>query len=144
MTLQPFVPHNPLSISPSHSISSITSKTRFGDGQIKTIAKGNINIKNDIIEINAGKAFLNQQGDIVTSSGRIYGRHPDRDTIFLRSRSLGSVDLTKAEFNILREMIKKGGLRGSALRAFEGMRKARNKGLSGDSQQKLIDLFNSK
>ena len=131
-------------MSPSHSISSITSKTRFGDGQIKTIAKGNININDDIIEINSGKAFLNQKGDIVTSSGRIYGRHPDRDTIFLRSRSPGTVDLTKAEFNILREMLRNGGLKGNALRAFEGMQKAGNQGLSGNSQQKLIDLFNSK
>ena len=47
-----------------------------------------------LLAAHAGKAVLLPNGDILTSSGRTYGRHPGRDSVFLRGGSPGTVDLT--------------------------------------------------
>jgi hypothetical protein len=133
-------------VSDSHSVNTITGKTRFGGGNKnspKTVLKGDIDIAGDIAEINAGKAVKLPNGNIQTSSGRIYGTHPDSPAVFPRSGP-GTVSLTQAEFEIYRQMVESGGLTGNARRAFEGMSRARNGGLSADSEQKLIELFNSR
>jgi hypothetical protein len=54
------------------------------------------------------------------------------------------VDLTQAEFKVFLEMIESGGLAGNARKAFDGMMQAGNGGLNAASEQKLIDLFNSR
>jgi hypothetical protein len=41
-------------------------------------------------------------------------------------------------------MLSSGGLQGNALRAFEGQMAAGNPGLSADSTERLMQLFNSK
>jgi hypothetical protein len=132
-------------MSPAHEASKITSKTRFGNGHIKTVANKNANITADLAEINAGNHTLLNNGDILTSSGRIYGIHPDpgRNTIFLRSGP-DTVQLTQAEFSVFRNMITSGGLTGNALKQFNGMQKAGNAGLSPQSQQNLINLYNNR
>jgi len=143
----PFRPANPVHISDAHSINSITSSTRFGAGNrtsLKTIALGHVDPAADIAEINAGMATQLSNGDILTSGGRIYGRHPGLDSVFLRSGSPGTVDLTQAEFRVLQAMIDAGGLTGNARKMFDGMRNANNQGLSAASEQKLLDLYNSK
>ena len=56
----------------------------------------------------------------------------------------GAVNLTQAEFDLYKKMVDSGGLTGDARRAFDGMRSAGNGGLSAESVQKLIDLFNSR
>ena len=143
---KPFSPENPVSISNSHSVDTITASTRFGGGSRntpKTVAVGGVDIKADLAEINAGKAILLEGGDIMTSSGRIYGTHPGSSTIFPRSGP-GLVQLSQAEFSIYTKIVKSGGLQGGALKAFEGMLNAGNSGLNESSRQKLIELFESK
>ena len=80
----------------------------------------------------------------MTSSRRVYGTHPGSDAVFLRSGSPGTVDITRAEFLILRSMVESGGLTGDARRMFDGMLSARNAGLTSDSERKLVELFNSR
>ncbi|MCE4056172.1 hypothetical protein [Pseudomonas sp. Au-Pse12] len=135
-----------MSASKSHSVDTITGSTRFGAGDRNTpkaVAIGGIDLKVDIAEINSGKANLLSGGDILTSSGRVYGTHPGSSTIFLRTGP-GLVQLSQAEFGIYTDMVKNGGLQGGALKAFEGMLKGGNPGLSEASRQKLIDLFSSR
>ena len=141
-----FTPEAPVSVSKSHSVDTITSSTRFGAGDRntpKTVAIGGIDLRVDIAEINSGKATLLSGGDILTSSGRVYGTHPGSSTIFPRTGP-GLVQLSQAEFGIYTDMVKNGGLQGGALKAFEGMLKGGNPGLSEASRQKLIDLFSSR
>jgi hypothetical protein len=114
-----FTPSGSVSMSDVHDVNKITPKTNFGGGNAKTpktIALGNANIAADITEINAGQSTIipNGNGDILTSSGRRYGVHPGSNTIFLRSGSPDTVDLTQAEFGIFTNMIKSGGLQGDA------------------------------
>ena len=45
-------------MSDAHWAATIKAMTRFGEGDIKTIAKGNINISKDLQDIFAGKANL--------------------------------------------------------------------------------------
>jgi hypothetical protein len=142
-----FNPVNPVHLSDAHSINSISSRTRFGGGSRtapKTIATGDVNLAADIAEINAGRAVRLPNGDITTSSGRVYGGHPGLDSVFPRSGSPSTVDLTQAEFSVLREMMDSGGLTGNARKMYDGMRAANNSGLSPASEQKLIDLYNSR
>jgi hypothetical protein len=74
-----FTPEAIVSVSKSHSVNTITASTRFGTGgrnTPKTVASGQIDLKVDIAEINAGRATRLSGGVILTSSGRIYGVHP--------------------------------------------------------------------
>ncbi|MFZ6760928.1 polymorphic toxin-type HINT domain-containing protein [Undibacterium sp. Ji50W] len=141
-----FVPKDPVKVSNSHSVDTITPRTFFGGGNKntpKTVARGGVDIEGDIQAINNGEGILQPDGKILTPSGRIYGTHPDSSTIYPVDGP-GLVNLSQAEFAIYKEMLKSGGLQGDALRAFEGMMKAGNGGLNEESAQKLIDLFNSK
>jgi hypothetical protein len=80
------------------------------------------------------------------------GRPPEESTVVIQvetqcsfeSGSVGTVDLTQAEFRILQEMIDSGELSGTARTMFDGMRKAYNAGLSADSELKLLDLYSSR
>ncbi len=141
-----FTPEDPATVSRAHSVNTITASTRFGGGDRttpKTVALGDIDLNVDLAEINAGKASLLSSGDILTSSGRVYGTHPGSSTIFPRTGP-GLVQLTQAEFGLYVDMVRNGGLQGGALRAYEGMLRAGNPGLSEGSGQKLINLFNSR
>ena len=134
--------------SESHSINTISSKTRFGGGNrntSKTVAEGNINLSADVAEINSGKAkFNNETNEYLTSSGRVYGIHDSTsDRVFPKSGP-GLVSLTQAEFGILTNMIDSGGLIGKAQKQLNGLLKSGNKGVSSDSRDKLIKLYNSR
>ena len=146
-------------ISSAHSINTITPKTRFGGGNqntLKTVAYGHVNLSIDQAEINLGLSFkLKNSSDILTSSGRVYGWHPDRPTepgIYPTGKSFSTgnfnqvdfVALTQAEFSLLPQMVRDGGLQGQALRAYEGMIRTNNLGITTDSKQKLINLYNSR
>ena len=104
---------------------------------------GDVDIAADVAEINAGRATRLPNDDIQTTSGRIYGTHPDSPAVFPRSGP-GTVSLTQAEFEIYRQMVESGGLTGNARKAFDGMMKAENGGLSVASEQRLLDLFSSR
>ena len=141
-----FTPSAPVHLNDIHSVNNISSRTRWGSGNRnspKTIAYGNVDISADIAEINSGSARLLDNGDILTSSGRIYGTHSGQSGVFPRSGSPGTVDLSQAEFSILQDMIESGGLTGDARRAFEGMKNSRNPGLNAESESRLTELFNS-
>lgn len=142
-----FIPLVPASISRAHSINTIDANVRWGDGnrnQPKTIAKGDVDLQADLNEINAGRAVLMENGDILVSSGRIYGIHSGKNSVFLRSGSPGTIDLTQAEFRILRAMFEEGGLQGNALKRLEGLLRVGNRGISERSRATLIELFNSR
>jgi hypothetical protein len=141
-----FIPKQPVHMSPAHSVNTITEGTRFGGGNrntVKTVAKGDVDIGADMEEINKGQARLLENGDIKTSSERIYGRHPGQNSVFLRSGSPGTVDLTQAEFGVFKQMVTSGGLQGSALKMLESMQ-GKNPGITEQSREKLLNLFNSR
>jgi hypothetical protein len=143
----PYVPQNPVRMSEAHNANTIAPNTRWGSGNRytpKTIARGDIDTASELAEISAGNATRMANGDILTSSGRMYGTHPGSNTVFLRSGSPGTVDLTQAEFDIFTKMIQSGGLKSNALRAFNGMKSAGNEGLDDSSSTKLIELFESR
>lgn len=107
----------------------------------KTVALRGIDVSSDLAEINAGRAVLNEAGDIVVSSGRTYGRHTESGNVFLRSGSPGTVDVTQAEFRVLRLMVQNGGLQGPAASLLDGLLEAGNAGVSGDSVARLLRLY---
>jgi hypothetical protein len=128
-------------MSDAHWAATIKATTRFGEGDIKTIAKGNANVFKDLQDIFAGQANL-ENGQIVAPSGRTYGYHPETGNVYLTGGP-GTVTLTRAEFSVYTKMRGSGGLKDDALKFFNGMQKANNAGLSESSQQKLMDLYNS-
>lgn len=138
-----FRPERPVSMSDAHSANTIKPKTRFGKGQVKTIAKANVDTKAELDMINRGEGKLLDNGDIMVPSGRIYGTHPGSDTIFLRGGP-DTVQLTQAEFGIYTRMLENGGLSGSALRMMEGYISSSNGGINPGSQARLQDLFSSR
>jgi phage tail protein X len=143
---EPFQPSTPVGVSDSHSVDTIGPNTRFGAGNRntpKTVAMGGVDLQGDIDAINNGQGVLQPDGQILAPSGRTYGTHPDSSTIYPTSGP-GLVNLTQAEFQIYRQMLSSGGLQGNALRAFEGQMAAGNPGLSADSTERLMQLFNSK
>ena len=138
----PFIPTSgKASMSDAHSVGTIQKDTRFGGGDTKTIARRHIDTKADLREISEGKATLLKNGDIQTTSGRIYGKHPESDQVFLRTGSPGTVDLTRAEFRIFTKMIEEKGLKNGALKMLDKMLEKGNAGLSSHSKDKLLDLF---
>ena len=95
-------------------------------------------------EIIAGKAAkVPGTQDLRTSSGRVYGKHPDSTTIFPRSGP-GLVPLSQAEFGVYTQMVRAGGLKGDAAKALEGLLKSRNAGVNAQSAAKLEKLFRSR
>jgi hypothetical protein len=52
-----------------------------------------------LLEIQEGRAVQLKNGDILTSSGMIYGTHGN-NTVFLRSGSPNTVDLNQGESDI--------------------------------------------
>jgi hypothetical protein len=142
----PFRPSKPVRISDAHSANSINAKTRWGAGNRnspKTVARGDVDLAGDVAEINAGRATRLPNGDIRAPSGRVYGTHPGQPGIFPRGGP-GTVTLSQAEFSVYKQMVESGGLVSNARRAFDGMMRDGNKGLSAASEQKLIDLFRSR
>jgi RHS repeat-associated protein len=144
-----FIPTTPIHINDNHSINTMKANTRFGDGNkntLKTIARGDINLSFDEKQINAGQGFrLRNDNNILAPSGVIYGTHSDgRLGIFPRSGSPRTVDLNQAEFQLLKTMIRSGGLKDDAQRQLDGYIISGNKGITPGSQQKLIDLYNSR
>ena len=97
----------------------------------------------ELAEIKAGRATQLLNGDIQTSSGRIYGRHQQSPAVFPRGGP-GNLNRTQAEFDVYRKIVESGGLTGNARTGFDGMSRVKNGGLSADSEQKLVDLFNSR
>jgi hypothetical protein len=138
-----FRPSEKLKMSDAHSVRTIKKNTWFGDGQKKTVAKGNVDTEAEIAQINAGQGTRLDNGDILAPSGRIYATHPGSNTIFLRSGP-DTVQLTQAEFVVYQAMVGAGGLQGNARRAFDGMMAAGNRGLSPQSAARLNDLFQSR
>lgn len=53
----------------------------------------------------------------------------------------GTVRLSPAEFGVLREMIRSGGLIGNARRMLDGLLSAGNPGVSASSAGRLLELF---
>lgn len=142
-----FVPEAPLSVSNAHSIDTITPRTYFGGGNRtvpKTVARGDVDLAADLAEINAGQAQLLSDGRLLTSSGRTWGYHTDRAAGAFPREGPGLVQLTQAEFGVLKQMVDAGGLTGNAERAFEGMLRAGNQGLTEQSRDTLIDLYASR
>jgi RHS repeat-associated protein len=134
---------------PVHYVNKIQVKSGFGGGDVKTIARGNANLDIDVAEIQNGLAVRLKNGDILTSSGRIYGTHPDVIDgifgIFPRSGSPDTIDLTKGEFDLFKKMIKAGGLKGKALQFYETrMNLGVPTGLDSQTPQKLTDLYNTR
>jgi hypothetical protein len=139
-----YVPSAPVTMSRAHAMDTITATTRFGGGNknaVKTIAQRGVNVQADLDEISAGLGVLNDAGDILTSSGRMYGRHTETGTVFLRSGSPGTVDLTQAEFGVLRQMVVDGGLQGNAHRMLDALLGAGNPGVSSQTAAKLRGLY---
>jgi RHS repeat-associated protein len=137
----------PVNISnPVHYVNQIQANSKFGGGDVKTIARGNVNLDIDVAEIQNGLAVRLKNGNILTSSGKVYGIHTDGSNgIFPISGSPDTVDLTKGEFDLFKKMIKAGGLKGKALQLYE-TRMAYNapSGLDAQTPQKLTDLYNSR
>ena len=145
---QLFIPDSLVHVSKAHSVNTITPNVRFGGGNRntpKTIAVGNVDLNADIDEINTGRAILLNNGDILTSSGRVWGRHTGSGEtgVFPRSGP-GLVNLTQAEFSVFRMMLPSGGLTGNARKSFDGLTNANNAGLNAGSEQRLINLYNSR
>jgi hypothetical protein len=141
-----FKPTTPVHVPDAHSVNTITGKTRFGAGNRntpKTVLKGDVDTAADIAEINAGRATRLPNGDIQTSSGRIYGTHPDKPSVFPR-RGPGAINLTQAEFDVYRRMVDSGGLVGDAKKFLDGLLQGKNGGVSPQSEQKLLELYNSR
>jgi hypothetical protein len=138
-----------------HSINSITSKSRFGGGNRttpKTIAKGHVNLQADFAEIQAGNAAYDKHSQtFTTTAGRVYGFHADHITskgsspIYpIRGNPGDFVNVTQAEFDILRKMPDNQGLNGPALQELQGLLRAGNPGVDEDTEAKLVDLFTSR
>jgi filamentous hemagglutinin len=141
-----FTPDSKVKVSDAHSVDSITSETRFGGGSRntpKSVAKGGVDIAADIDEIASGRAVLLPNGDIATSSGRTYGRHPGSNTVYPKDGP-GLVQLTQAEFEVYKKMVRDGGLSGGALRGLEGMIKSGNPGVNSSTKARLGELFGSR
>lgn len=142
-----FVPNAEMHVSDAHSINFIGPRTRFGGGNRNTpkaIAYGDVDLAVDLAEINAGRAELLDTGDILTSSGRIYGTHGTGGSGVFPRRGPGLVDVTQAEFDILRTMSTSGGMTGNAERALNGMLRSGNGGVTAGTRNKLIRLFDSR
>ncbi|GFE50897.1 hypothetical protein So717_26500 [Roseobacter cerasinus] len=142
-----FIPDSPVHVSDAHSINTIRPNTRFGGGNRnspKTVARGDVDLSSDIAEINAGQAFRLDNGDILTNSGRVYGTHGAESAAVFPRSGPGLVNLTQAEFSVLRTMTSSGGMTGNAERALAGMIRSGNPGVTSASRQRLIDLFASR
>lgn len=145
----PFIPERPLRVAPAHSINTIGPRTYFGGGNrntTKTIAKGNVDLNADVKALNAGEGIVvdASQRLIKVPSGRIWSYHDGNAAGAYPVKGDGLVSVTQAEFTILQQMTKSNGLTGNARKAFDGMRKANNSGLSDTSERKLIELYNTR
>lgn len=79
------------------------------------MAMGGFDLKSDIAEINAGHAIILPGGDVVTSSGRVCGGYPGKNSVFPREGP-GLIKLARAEFGLFQSMLRDGGLRDGVLR----------------------------
>jgi hypothetical protein len=140
------IPGISVGMNPAHSVNTIKVDTDFGGGKSKTVAIGEVNTGTDITEIQNGMAVRLNNGDILTSSGRIYGIHTDgNNRVFIRAGSPGTIELTKGEFKLYTLMLKSGGLQGKALQFYENtMSINKPSGLDFNSPQKLINLYDSR
>jgi len=138
-----------------HSINTIISKSRFGGGNRntpKTIARGHVNLQADFAEIQAGNAAYDKQSQtFTTAGGHVYGFHADHITskgsspIYpIRGNPGDFVNVTQAEFDILRKMPDNQGLNGPVLRELQGLLRAGNPGVDANTEAKLVDLFTSR
>lgn len=137
-----------------HSINTIHGKSRFGGGNRfspKTIAKGHVNIQEDFAHIKAGQAVYDKQAHTFTVAGRVYSFHADHvvsggtSSIYPIQGNPGDfVNVTQAEFDVLVVMTKSQGLKGDALRTLEGLRRSGNKGITADTDAKLVNLYTSR
>lgn len=138
-----------------HSINTITNNSRFGGGNRhtpKTIAKGHVDLRADFAEIQAGDAAYDKQTQTFTTvAGRVYGFHPDHITskgaspIYpIRGKPGDFINVTQAEFDLLKKMPDNQGLQGPVLRELHGLLRAGNPGVTADTEAKLLDLFASR
>ncbi len=67
--------------------------------------------------------------------------HPETGGVFSRSGTPGTVDLTKAEFGVLKKGISEETLRGAASKQLDGLMKAGNKGVGASSMEKISKIL---
>ncbi|MNV10945.1 hypothetical protein D3C71_1014890 [compost metagenome] len=143
---KPFIPRDSVKVSAAHSVDTIGPKTWFGDGSAntpKSVVKGGYDIAKDVNDLNSGKGVLLPNGDVMVPSGRIWGTHPDRASMFPKEGP-GIVQLSRAEFRVYTDMVRDGGLRGGSEKALEGMISAGNAGVNATSRARLLELYNSR
>lgn len=140
-----FIPDAPATISDAHSIDKIGANTRFGGGNRnspKTVGEGGVDLTSDLAEINSGAARLLPNGDLLTSSGRTFGRHTDGRAGVFPKEGPGLVNLSQAEFGFLTQAFGQGGITPGIQQI--GARAAGNQGLGAGGLDRITRLFDSK
>jgi len=97
----------------------------------------------DIDAINKGAGILLKNGRIVAPSGRIFARHPGKDSIYPESGP-DLVGVTQAEFDLLSNIVASGGMKGNAVPMLNGLLRSKNPGFSDESVKKLMKLYETR